>query len=451
LRKAVKNKKIRRLDGFGEKTEKNIGKELDRLASRERRFKLNVADEIAGSLLDYLKKIKGVKKVEIAGSFRRRKETVGDLDILVVHARGDEVMKHFTSYEDVTTILSRGKTRSTVILKSGMQVDLRVVGEESYGAALHYFTGSKAHNIAVRKIAVKKNLKINEYGVFRGKKRVAGRSEQEVYKQVDLPFIPPELREDRGEVESAGKGRLPQLLTMDDIRGDLHTHTNRTDGHAGLAEMAEAAGELGYEYLAVTEHSQHVTVAGGLNAEELRKHVDTIDRMNEEPGNILLLKGVEVDILEDGSLDLPDDVLKLLDFTVCSVHSKFSLSRKKQTERIIRAMDNPYFRILGHPSGRLINIREPYDVDLEQVIRAASEKRCFMELNAHPDRLDLNDAYLKLARELGVKVAVSTDAHSTEGLNYMRFGVWQARRGWLEADDVLNTRSWKELRSLFTR
>jgi len=451
LEEAIKKEKIRHLDGFGEKTEQNIKEELKRLTGSEKRIKLAVADQIALPLLDYLKGIKGLKEAAIAGSYRRRKETVGDLDILVTHSKNAKVMERFVTFEDIQKIVSQGKTRSSVVLRSGVQVDLRAVAQVSYGAALHYFTGSKAHNIAVRKIAVKKGLKINEYGVFKGKKRIAGRSEEEVYQQVGLPYIPPELRENRGEIEAAGKGELPELLTIEDIHGDLHTHTKRTDGHASLEEMALAAKEHGYAYLAITEHSKQVTVAGGLNAEDLRAHIKAIDKLNDKLDGILLLKAIEVDILEDGSLDLPDEVLKELDFTVCSVHSKFNLSRKKQTERIIRAMDNPYFGILGHPSGRLINERPPYEVDMEEVIRAASEKKCFLECNAHPDRLDLNDTYLKLAKELDVKVAISTDAHSVEGLNFMRFGVWQARRGWIEADDVLNTRSWEELRPLFNR
>jgi len=351
----------------------------------------------------------------------------------------------------VERVISQGKTRSSVILKSGVQVDLRAVPRISYGAALHYFTGSKAHNIAVRRMALQKNLKINEYGVFKGKKRVAGRSEEEVYRQVGLPLIPPELRENRGEIAAALKGRLPSLLTLDAIRGDLHAHTRRTDGHAGLEDMARAAAALGYEYLAITEHSKQVTVAGGLDETALRDHLEAIDRLNGKLDNILLLKGVEVDILEDGTLDLADDILKELDLTVCSVHSKFNLPRGKQTERIIRAMDNPFFRILGHPSGCLINERQPYDVDMERIIHAAAEKGCFMELNAHPDRLDLNDIHLKLARDLGVKIAVSTDAHSVAGLNHMQPGIWQARRGWLEPEDVLNTRPWRELQKILNR
>ncbi|HHO48841.1 MAG TPA: DNA polymerase/3'-5' exonuclease PolX [Desulfobacteraceae bacterium] len=451
LREAVSRQQIRDLEGFGEKTEQNIRKELDRLAASGRRIKLSTADEIARPLLAYLREIKGVRLAEIAGSYRRRRETVGDLDILVVHVAGSPLMERFLDYDDVQSVVSHGPTRSSVLLKSGVQVDLRAVGAESYGAALLYFTGSKAHNIAVRRIAVKNDLKINEYGVFKEKKQVAGRTEEGVYKQVGLPFIPPELREDRGEIEAAAQGMLPNLLTLEDIRGDLHAHTTRTDGHAGLMEMALAARERGYEYLGITEHSKHVTIAGGLDADELRAHIRDIDRLNEQLGGIVLLKGIEVDILEDGSLDLPDDVLRELDYTVCSVHSRFNLPRDRQTARIIKAMDNPCFDILGHPSGRLINERPPYDLDMEQVIRAAAAKGCFMELNAHPDRLDLNDIHLKLAKEFGVKVAISTDAHSTEGLNSMRFGIWQARRGWLEPGDVLNTRSWPQLKKMFRR
>ncbi|MCB2184716.1 MAG: DNA polymerase/3'-5' exonuclease PolX [Desulfobulbaceae bacterium] len=451
LQRSLDNKKIRQLNGFGKKTEQNMREEFKRLARSRQRLKLSIADEIAGQLVDYLKKTKGIKKVKIAGSYRRRRETVGDLDILVTHGKDAQVMERFTDYEDVKKIIAQGETRSSVVLKSDVQVDLRAVDEESYGAALHYFTGSKTHNIAVRKIAVRNNLKINEYGVFKGEKRLAGHTEKEVYEQVGLPFIPPELRENRGEIEDAQKGELPFLLTIKDIRGDLHTHTSKTDGHAGLEEMARAASRHGYDYLGITEHSRHLKVAGGLDAAELRKHMDAIDRLNEKLDGILLLKGIEVDILKDGSLDLGDDILRELDFTVCSVHSEFSLSRTKQTERIIRAMDNRYFQILGHPSGRLINERPPYEVDMEKVIQAAAEKNCAMELNANPDRLDLNDIYLKFARELGVKVAISTDAHSVEGLNNMRYGIGQARRGWIEAEDVLNTRTWKELKEIFNR
>lgn len=453
LKKAAEKRKIRLLPGFGEKTEKHILDEIERKGGTEERLKLALAEPIAESLMDYLKKGKGIKEISAAGSFRRRQETVGDLDLLVTcnKGTGEKIMTRFVDYEDVDQVVSHGETRSSIILKIGLQVDLRVVPEVSYGAALHYFTGSKAHNIAIRKMGVKKRLKINEYGVFKSDKRVAGKTEQEVYKQVGLPYIEPELREDRGEIEAAQKKKLPQLLTLENIRGDLHSHTKETDGRFSMEEMVGAAKKRGYEYLGISNHSQRLTVAKGLDKKRLAKQIEGIDRLNEKIKGFTILKSIEVDILEDGSLDLPDSILKELDFTVCSVHSKFRLSRDKQTERIIRAMDSPYCHILGHPTGRLINDRDPYDLDMEKVMEAAKERECFMELNAQPDRLDLNDIHCKMAKEIGVKVAVSTDAHSINDLNHMRFGVWQARRGWLEPEDVLNTRSCKELKKMFDK
>jgi DNA polymerase (family X) len=351
----------------------------------------------------------------------------------------------------VDEIVSQGETRSTVLLRSGLQVDLRVVASESYGAALLYFTGSKAHNIKLRNMALDRGWKINEYGVFEGQDRIAGESEEEIYALFDLPLIPPELREERGEIEAAREDALPDLITLDDIRGDLHMHTESSDGHATLEAMARAAQDIGYEYVVITDHSTYIAVTQGLDAEGVAAQIDAIDRLNEELDDLVVLKGIEVDILEDGSLDLPDDSLARLDLTVCSVHSKFDLSRQEQTERIIRAMDNPYFNILAHPTGRLIGRRAPYDVDMERVMEAALERGCFLEVNAHPERLDLNDVYAKMAKELGLKLVISTDAHRESDLSYMRYGVGQARRGWLEAQDVLNTRSLSDLRSLLKR
>ncbi len=450
LKKAAAEKKIRELPGFGEKTERKIIEELDRVAGAKKRMRISVAEEIADSLVRYLRKSQGVKEITVAGSYRRRKETVGDLDILATSGKDSDIMERFVEYGDVEKVLSRGDTRSSVLLRTGVQVDLRVVPEMSYGAAMHYFTGSKAHNIAVRTLGVKKGLKINEYGVFRGSRRIAGRTEEEVFGSVGLPFIPPELRENQGEIEAAMRGQLPGLIAPGDIRGDLHVHTNVTDGRDTLEKMAGAAKKLGYRYIAITEHSRHVTVARGLKPEGLAKRIREIDQFNKK-SDVLILKGIEVDILEDGSLDLPDEILRELDLTVCAVHYKFNLSREKQTERIIRAMDNPYFTILAHPTGRLINERRPYEVDMERIIRAAMERGCFMELNAHPLRLDLRDADCRMAKEMGVKVAISTDAHSTDDLDLMRFGVGQARRGWLEAADVLNTRNWEEMSKLLAR
>lgn len=451
LERALKTGRVRLLPGFGEKTEAMIREGLKDIRSTEQRLKISDAVEIAEALADYLRRIEGVYQVEVAGSYRRRKETVGDLDILVTCKKDAPVMDRFVAYSEVKDVISKGTTRATVVLRSGVQVDVRVVPQASFGAALHYFTGSKAHNIAIRKIGVKKHLKINEYGVFKKDERIAGRHEEEIFEQVGLPFIEPELREDRGEIEAAQQGTLPKLITEKDIKGDLHTHTRETDGHNSMKEMVRAAVGLGYEYLAITDHSKHVTIAKGMDAKRLEKQIGEVDRLNEDFPDIEILKGVELDILEDGSLDLPDSVLKKLDLVVCAVHSKFNLSQQKQTERIIRAMDNPYFNILAHPSGRLINERSSYEINLERIIEAAKQRGCFLELNAQPARLDLTDTGCKLAKDMGVKVVISTDAHSTSELQQMRFGIGQARRGWLEAKDVVNTRGLKELRKLLKR
>lgn len=451
LERAALSGRVRRVPGFGAKTEAKILDQIGHLSEVDRRSGRLVAEEIAEPLAAYLQKVPGVKQVALAGSYRRRKETVGDLDILVTAARNSPVMRRFAAYDEVVEVISQGETRATVRLHSGMQVDLRVVPQVSYGAALHYFTGSKAHNIAVRRLAMDRGLKLNEYGVFRDGKRIAGRTEEQVFAAVDLPYIEPELRENRGEIEAARKGRLPELVSEQDIRGDLHCHTTASDGHSTLEEMVRAARARGYEYLAISDHSRRVTVAHGLDAGRLAEQIDSIDELNEKLKGPVLLKACEVDILDNGTLDLPNGILSRLDFTVCAVHYRFGLSRQKQTERILRAMENPNFNILAHPTGRLINQRRPYDVDLERLMRAARENGCFMEVNAHPDRLDLTDEACLMAREIGLKVAISTDAHSTSNLDFMRFGVDQARRGWLSADDVLNTRSMKSLRRLLRR
>ena len=451
LAKAARAGKVRELEGFGEKTERQILARLERHVGSEKRTKLAAAEEIVEPLIAHLQQVAGVGKVVVAGSYRRRRETVGDLDILVTCRPGAAVMDAFTGYDGVDEVLSRGETRASVRLRSGLQVDLRVVPRESYGAALHYFTGAKEHNVALRTRGVKKGLKVNEYGIFRGEKCIGGKTEEEVFNCIGLPFIVPELRENRGEIEAASEGKLPELISLEDIRGDLHAHTSETDGRSTLEEMAAAARERGYRYLAVTDHSRAVTVARGVDEKRLQQQIDAIDRLNEGFTDFRLLKGIEVDILEDGSLDLPDYILNKLDLTVCSVHSKFNLPAERQTERILRAMDNPCFNILGHPTGRLINEREPYALDMERLLAGARERGCFLELNAHPDRLDLHDRHCKMARDLGVKVAISTDAHLSLHLAFMRFGIGQARRGWLSRDDVLNTRSWQELKKLLRR
>jgi DNA polymerase (family 10) len=455
LEASAREKKIRELPGYGEKIEQAILDDITRKGEArgsKERLKLSAVESATESLLSYLRKTKGVKKVTAAGSYRRRMETVGDVDILVTHTGDSDVMERFVKYEDVDRIIAKGETKSTVVLRFGLQVDLRAVAGESYGAALHYFTGSKAHNIAIRQMGVKKNLKINEYGVFKGEKRIAGRTEEEVYEQVGLPYIEPELREQRGEIEAAREGRLPRLIEIRKIRGDLHSHTNNTEGHNSIEEMAEAAKKKGYEYLAITDHSKRLSMTHGLDEKRLEEQIEEIDKLNRKLKDFTLLKGIEVDILEDGSLDLDNSILKKLDLLVLSVHHKFNLSQKKQTERIIRAIESsPVFTILGHPTGRIIGEREPYDVNMEQLMKVARDRNCALELNAQPERLDLNDIYCKMAKDMGVMIVISTDAHSTAELNLMRFGIYQARRGWLESDNVLNSRNGKELQELLKK
>jgi DNA polymerase (family 10) len=451
LHRAAQEGRIRTLHGFGEKTEQNILQAVEAHASQSRRFMLATAAQYAEALCTFLQAIPGVQQVTVAGSYRRMRETVGDLDILVTAVADSPVMQRFTAYDEVAEVFSAGSTRASILLKCGMQVDLRAVVQTSYGAALHYFTGSKSHNIAIRRIAQQRGLKVNEYGVFRGAQRIAGDSEESVYRAVGLPYIPPELREDRGEIEAARSGRLPQLVELSDLRGDLHVHSRASDGHDSLRDMALAAKALGLTYLAITEHSRRLSVAHGLDPLQLAQQCDEIDRLNAQLDGITLLKGIEVDILADGNLDLPDPVLARLDLVVGAVHSYFDLSRARQTERILRAMDHPHFTLLAHPSGRLIGQRAPYDVDMLRIIRHAKQRGCHLELNANPERLDLLDVHCQIAREEGVLVSINSDAHSTYDLANLRYGVGQARRGWLEKRHVLNTRPLESLRKLLKR
>lgn len=451
LQKAAEEGRVRSLRGFGEKTERYILNQLKARTGEEKRFKLAIATQYAEALIAYLKESRGVKHVVAAGSYRRAKETIGDLDILVTAAPGSAVMDRFVSYPEVEEVLAQGATKASLRLACKLQVDVRVVPKESYGAALQYFTGSKAHNVALRQMAQQQGLKINEYGVFKGDQSVAGATEESVYASVGLPWIPPELRENRGEFDAALAGRLPALVEVADLKGDLHAHTKATDGQNSIKEMAEAARDRGLEYLAITDHSRRLTMAKGLDTDRLFEQLEEIDRLNASSIGITLLKGIEVDILEDGSLDLPDDDLSRLDLVVGAVHSHFRLSREKQTERILRAMDHPYFTILAHPTGRLIDERVPYDVDMPRVIRHARERGCFLEVNAHPIRLDLTDTDCQMAKEAGVMVSINSDAHSTLDFGNLRYGVGQARRGWMGKYDVLNTRPLPSLRPLLKR
>lgn len=451
LRQAAEEGRIEKIAGFGAKTQAKILEELSHRDFGTRQWRIDEAEDFAGPLLDWVRKIEGVSKAEIAGSYRRRKETVGDLDILAAGAQGRKIIDQFTKYDEIVSIASKGATRSTVTLRVGLQVDLRVVGKESWGSALHYFTGSKVHGIACRRRAQKRGLKLNEYGLFDGTRRIAGATEDSLYKKIGLPWIDPVLREAQGEIEAAEVGALPALIARDDIRGDLHAHTKASDGKNTLREMAEAAKLKNYEYLAITDHSKSQRVAGGLSERELEDQIEEIARMNESVAGFRLLSSCEVDILEDGSLDFPDKLLSKLDLVVVSVHSGFNLSEAEQTERIIRAMDNPLVSIVGHPTGRLIGMRRPYPVNIERLVIAAKERGCCLELNANPQRLDLSDVQCRIARDAGVMIAISTDAHTCGSLDNIQYGVDQARRGWLSAKEVLNTRGWKEVAGLLTR
>jgi DNA polymerase (family 10) len=450
LEQAARSGRLRELSGFGPKMEQRILETVRAHRDADKRFMHATARQYAEPLVAYLQSLPGVHSVEVAGSYRRGRETVGDLDILATAQDGDRVVRGFTRYDEVEKVVSKGKTRSTVYLRCGLQVDLRVVPGESFGAALHYFTGNKSHNIQIRRIGQQRGLKINEYGVFdlQGgtEKRVAGQTEESVYAALDLPQIAPELREGLGEIEAAQNGRLPQLIERSDLKGDLHVHTDASDGSADLETMANAAKHRGLRYIAITDHSQSLRVAHGLDADRLARQGEEIDCLNERLKGITLLKGCEVDILEDGSLDLPDQVLARLDLVIGAVHSKFRLSRRRQTERILRAMDSRYFTLLAHPSARLLEEREGIDVDMPRIIAGARERGCYLELDSQPKRLDLTDVYCRQAKEEGVLISIDSDSHSPAGFDLLEGGIAQGRRGWLEKADVLNTLSLAGLR-----
>jgi DNA polymerase (family 10) len=448
LRAAAQAGRVRTVHGFTEAAEKKLLQAVNERLQTTRRFPIAQAAPVAEALLKELQAAPGVDRAVAAGSLRRFRDTVGDLDLLVTAGADSPVMERFVTGDAVARVLSRGPTRSSVVLKSGLQVDLRVVAPESFGAAWMYFTGSKAHNIALRRIAQDAGLKLSEYGLYRDAKRIAGATEEQVYKALKLPWITPELREDRGEIEAARGGRLPDLVQLDDLRGDLHCHTIDSDGRDGLEAMARAAAARGLQYLAIAEHSPRLGITHGLTAARLAKQIDAIDALNAKLKGIRLLKGIEVDILEDGRLDLPDRVLQRLDLVVGAVHHTFDLPAAQQTDRLLRAMDHPHFSILAHPSSRLLEERAPCQFDLERVLRHARERGCFLELNAQPARLDLDDHACRMARDAGVLVSIASDAHSALELGLLPWGVGQARRGWLEPAHVLNTRTLVQLRPL---
>jgi len=455
LEEAARSGRLQMLPGVGEKTEQEILRGIGHVREYSKRTDLGLAWEIATSVMEQLRAGAPIEQMEAAGSLRRMKETIGDIDILVTSSDPETVMERFVNLQLVTEVIMRGPTKTTIRTASGAQADIRVVAPEEFGAALQYFTGSKQHNITLRDYATRHGIKLNEYGVFRVKgdeeTRIGGKTEEEMYAAVGLPLIPPELREDQGEIEAAREGRLPKLVELEDIKGELHAHTDWSDGRNSVEEMARAAKAAGYSYIALTDHSPSQTVASGLKVDRLLKRRKDIEAARKAVHGITILEGTEVDILRDGRLDYPDKILTELDYVVASVHSGWKMDRGAMTARIIKAMENPWVDCIGHPTGRLIGQREPYDVDMETVLQAAARLGVAMEISSDPIRLDLRDVHARRAKELGVKLTIATDAHWTGSLSLLRFGVATARRGWVEATDVLNCLPLSQLRRRLRR
>lgn len=456
LKKAAEKHQLRKIEGMGEKSEEDILVALEEYSKfSPQRHLINQALQEAESYIEYMKKCPDVDKIQYAGSLRRWQETIGDIDILVTvkNAVKDRktVIKHFSLYKEVLNVVAEGNTKCSVILQSGINVDLRVLDDSEFGAALHYFTGDKSHNVKIRDIAKKKGLKISEYGIFRGNKKVGGKIEEEVFKAVGMPYIIPELRKNDGEIEYALKHKkFPRFVELSDIKGDLHAHSNYSDGKATIEEMAMTFIARGYEYFAITDHSSVMGVTNGMGSKEIRKQWKEVDALNKKlKGKIKIFKGCEVDILKDGSLDFADEILKELEVVIISAHMFNRLPADQQTERIIRAVENPHSRILAHPTGRLINKRQEMEFDMEKIIDACIANDVFLEINSNPMRLDLADKYVRIAKDKGAKFVINTDAHSVDNPEYMKFGVGMARRGWVEKDDVINTLNLKKFDSIF--
>ncbi|MDA8174351.1 MAG: DNA polymerase/3'-5' exonuclease PolX [Nitrospiraceae bacterium] len=436
--------------GIKEKTEMNIIKGIEMLRGRQtERHPIGKVLPSARELMEYLGKSSAVRKISIAGSLRRWKETVRDIDILAASARPDELMDYFVKLPQVSRVLAKGPTKSSVVIGyggNGIQADLRVVEEDAYGAALCYFTGSKEHNIRLREMAVKRGLKVNEYGIFDSKgKKIGGQREEDVYQAVGLPYIPPELREDSGEIEAALKGQLPSLIQLSDIKGDLHAHSKQSDGSYPLEKLIEAARARGYNYMALTDHSKSLGIARGLDEQKILEQIKMIDALNKKLRGFRVLKGVELDIRGDGALDLPDAILARLEIVNASIHSGFRQDAARITGRIVRAMENPYVNVISHPTGRLIGEREAYGLDFERVLKAAKETGTALEINCYPARLDLNDQMARRARDMGIPLVISTDTHVLTHFEFMEYGVEVARRAWCGPGDVLNTLDLKNL------
>ena len=454
LKEAAEAGRISALKGFGEKTQQRLLRGIKTLESKGRRSLLGEAAPVAQAYLEYLRGCVSADMMDVCGSLRRGKETIGDLDILVASRDPEDVANAFTGYQRVEEVIAKGATKSSVRLAGGFQVDLRVVDPDSCGAALQYFTGSKEHNVVIRKIGVEIGLKVNEYGVFdrTTDEKLAGANEEGVYAALGLPWIPPELREDQGEVDAAREGRLPDLVDASDIRGDLHIHTEWSDGSEAIGDIIAAAHSRDYDYIAITDHTQSLAIANGLSPDDLRRQIDAVRREEERQGGaVRVFAGTEVDILGDGSLDLPSAVLEDLDLVVASVHSRMKMSQREMTDRVITAIESGLVDVIGHPTGRIIGRREALQLDLERVFDAAAENDVAMEINCFPDRLDLRDVHCRLAKGRGVSMAIGTDSHSIRHLDYIGFGIVTARRGWLEKDDVLNSLGAKELEQRLQR
>jgi DNA polymerase (family 10) len=452
LERAAKAHKIAPLFGFGEKTEKNILQGLEFLKRDKGRFLIQEILPTARDVLEKLKKLKEVDEISLAGSTRRRKETIGDVDILVVSKKPAKVMDFFVKLDGVEKIWAKGGTKASIRMREGFDMDLRIVKKESYGSALQYFTGNKDHNIVTRKIAIEKGLKLSEYGLFRGKKMIAGRTEEDVYKAIGLPFIEPELRENEGEIEAALKNQLPKIIGYKDIKGDLHCHSNWDGGENSIEEMAKAAMNMGYEYIGISDHTKFLRIEKGLDEKKLLKQHEAIKKINEkfekQKAKFKVLHGCETNILNDGSVDIKDEVLEKLDYVIAGVHSTLKMEKKEMMVRIEKAMRNPNIDILAHPTGRIVGQRDEYQVDFDKILKIAKETGTILEINSSI-RLDLRDFYIRRAKAEGVKMIINTDAHHKDQLNLMEYGISQARRGWAEKEDIINTLPAEELLKYF--
>ncbi len=451
LEKAAKAHKIASLFGFGEKTEKNILQGIEFLKKEKGRFLLGEILPAAQEVYEKLKKLKEVEKIDIVGSLKRMRETIRDVDILMASKKPKKVMDFFVSLNGIEKVWSKGTTRASVRMRTGFDIDIRVVPKQSYGAALQYFIGSKEHNIAVRRVAMSKKLKLNEYGLFKGKRKIAGENEKEIYRLLGMDWVPPEIRENQGEIEAALKGKLPVLVQLKDIKGNLHCHSDWNGGGDSILEMAEKAMELGHDYIGISDHTKFLRIEHGLNEKELSEQRKEIDKLNKKLAkkNFRILQGAETNILKDGSIDIKDEALKKLDYVIAGIHSNFKMGKSEMTRRLIKAMKNKYVNIISHPTGRLLKQREGYKIDFDKILKAAKQFGTVLEINANPVRLDLNDSNIRRCRESGVKMIIGTDAHSKEQMKYMKFGVAQARRGWAEKKDIINTQPLSKLLKYF--